>query len=162
MNRKVKAVIFDLDGVLADNSHRVKLAKQGKWKECFERSSKDKVNLWALQILNAFEAEGNCKIFIVTGRSEGEITVEQNIYRKITEQWLSRHGIYYNGLYMRLKGDCRSDVIVKSEIVKVLASHSRILFAVEDNPEVADAYRKLGLIVLQCQTKMPAITFPAK
>lgn len=144
MANKNKAIIVDLDGTLCDVDHRVEFVKKFPidWKGFNERLSADKLNHWCFELIEAMRAR-HYEIFFVTGRGED--------YRKLTEEWLNRHGIHYSGLYMRPSNDMREDTEIKEELFKkYLKDKYQILFVVDDRLSVVRRWRELGLVCLQC------------
>ena len=107
-----KAVIFDIDGTIANNDERQKILKDNvhNWQNFFNEMGNDTVNKAISEIYNIVKKTKKYKMLIVTGRPE--------TYRKITEQWLIWNHIEYDNLYMRSENDCRSDVDVKREILQ--------------------------------------------
>ena len=81
----MKCFIFDLDGTLADDSHRAHFIASGTkdWDAYYAACPDDKPIEHTIQLAHDLHARGY-KIVIITGRSE---TV-----RRETEDWLIRHG----------------------------------------------------------------------
>lgn len=139
-----KAIIVDLDGTLCDVDHRVEFVRKVPidWQGFNDRMSADKVNLWCQELIEAMSAKG-CDIYFITGRGED--------YRGLTEEWLKRHHINYQGLFMRPANDMREDAEIKEEqYVKHLKGKFNILFVVDDRLSVVRRWRELGLVCLQC------------
>ena len=144
-----KIVIFDIDGTLADLSHRLHYVKQKpkRWPE-FLALAKDDAPIWPVVTLYNLIGHGSgyeVKRVLVSGRSEK--------IRDDTETWLQAHGIHHNGLYMRPDKDCRPDYVLKKEILGQIYkdfNDAEILFVVDDRQTVVDMWRAEGLICLQC------------
>jgi hypothetical protein len=134
--------IFDIDGTLADISHRKHhVEKKPKdWDAFFQGMSQDKVIHSIARLCNILYASG-LKILLCSGRSEE--------HRAETVQWLAENGVNYHELILRRDGDRRTDTIVKREMLAGL-DRSKILFVVEDRNGVVDMWRSEGLICLQC------------
>ena len=137
--------IFDIDGTLADISHRLHLIKQkpANWTAFFAACREDKPIPEVLNIANALASEGY-RIVYVTGRSD-EI-------REQTGQWLMCFGAPYGFLFMRKQGDHREDSIVKAELLVELEKKfpdEKIAGVFEDRQQVVDMYRAKGLRVFQ-------------
>ena len=140
-----KAIIFDLDGVICDVNHRRYLAEENKWEEFYEGLVGDKPNEWALDLLGRFSSDADIEIFFVTGRPEK--------YRVKTKEWFDRHDIFIldDRLFMRGDEDSRPDYEVKQEIYeKNIKDKYRVLFAIDDRKQVADMWRRVGLVCLHC------------
>jgi len=72
-------------------------------------------------------------------------------YRKRTNDWLTKNGVWYDFMLMRKDDDTRQDYIIKEELYKEgIKPHYKVLFVVDDRQQVVDAWRKLGLTCLQC------------
>ena len=134
------AVIFDLDGTLSDASNREHFAKEGKWDEFYAACGNDSVNKPIALLADAM-FKTDCRIYLITGRPES--------VRKQTEEWLMKHAIMYDKLFMRREGDFRHDYEIKSEILDTIKDD--ILFAVEDRAAAVKMYRDKGITCLQCR-----------
>lgn len=145
---KYKAYIFDIDGTLADCSHRLHHI-QGEdkdwgafYKECLEdQPIRDVVRL--ARALNGFVSCGNHnRILIVTGRPES--------CKETTLNWLDNYGITINGFFCRKNGDHRPDYIVKKEMYeKYIKDDFEIVGVFEDRKQCVDMWRSLGLTCFQ-------------
>lgn len=135
-----KIVIVDLDGTLADVSHRLPYirGRRKNWKRFFQLMHEDKpvaiVRDWVRKLSAEFE------IVIITGRPD--------VYRKVTEEWLRQFEVPYDHIFMRQPGDHRPDYIVKRELLNKL-DRSRVAFVIDDRREVCDMFRSCGLKVFQ-------------
>lgn len=108
------AVIFDIDGTLADCDHRrhhvMKAPKD--WKSFEAEADLDQPKPEIVRLTHIFS--GSYAILLCTGRYERR--------RESTRAWLHRHGIPHYRLYMRVDGDSRNDAIVKGEMLdRILA-----------------------------------------
>ena len=154
MNYLEPTYIFDIDGVLADCSHRVHFIQQKpkNWDAFYADMSKDEVikpnrdTLWLLS--NALGGLQRRGIIFVTGRPEA--------YRKQTMNWLQEKIWLVSGklsedsLFMRKDGDYRPDYAVKKEIYeKEIKDKYEVLGVFEDRTQVVDMWRKLGLTCYQ-------------
>ena len=139
-----KAVIFDIDGTLANNDERQKILKDNvhNWQNFFNEMGNDTVNKAISEIYNIIKKTKKYKMLIVTGRPE--------TYRKITEQWLIWNHIEYDNLYMRSENDCRSDVDVKREILQKIREQYDVSFVFDDRTSVVKMWREEGLVCFQC------------
>jgi len=140
MNEEI--VIFDIDGTLADVSHRRHhVEKKPKdWDAFFRGMSQDKAIHAIVRLCNILYASG-LNVLLCSGRSEE--------HRSETVQWLAENGVKYHELILRRDGDRRSDVVVKREMLTGL-DRSKILFVVEDRNGVVEMWRSEGLVCLQC------------
>ena len=140
-----KAIIVDIDGTLANCSHRLHYI-QGEnkdWTKFFCNIERDKPNEWCVEIVNSLEFHSDYIIIIVSGRPE--------ILRQRTVDWLRKHEIYWDKIYLRKNGDYRPDYVVKKEIYEVeIQRKYEVLFVLEDRSGVVKMWRELGLTCLQC------------
>lgn len=139
-----KAVIFDIDGTIANNDERQKILKDNvhNWQNFFNEMGNDTVNKAISEIYDIIKKTKKYKMLIVTGRPE--------TYRKITEQWLIWNRIEYDNLYMRSENDCRSDVDVKREILQKIREQYDVSFVFDDRTSVVKMWREEGLVCFQC------------
>jgi predicted kinase len=159
---KTKAVIFDLDGTLCNIDHRLHYVKgPGKkdWKNFLSNVDKDNVNEWCRQLIKSMDAL-KYKIVYCSGRGQE--------YKDKTTKWLGsnelyeycnevakdKNGDYYlkeEHLYMRERGDHRTDYIIKEIILDFeLLTRFEILFTVDDRKQVVDMWRRRGITCLHC------------
>ena len=136
--------IFDIDGTLADLSHRLHFIqdKPADWRAFFAACPADKPIREVIEIAKALQLVHSIKL--ITGRSD---EVEDQ-----TAQWINDQGIYFSGLLMRKAGDHREDSIVKAELLDALLTRHHqdsIAGVFEDRQQVVDMYRARGLRVFQ-------------
>ena len=137
-------VIFDIDGTLANISHRQHwvATKPRNWVAFKQGIPHDKPHddiIWLLKILSTAT-----RIMIVSGREGSEIS------KKHTEDWLHQHNIAYEELHMRPDKDYRDDSIVKREILADLrARHGEPLMVFDDRDRVVKMWREEGVRCLQ-------------
>lgn len=157
----IKTVIFDIDGTLADVTHRRHhvAQKPKNWPAFFAAMDKDppvkdvvELCQWLLKMPSYF-----VNVIFCSGRGEE--------YRAETEAWLVRNVSAFISageerkwssqrvldLRMRPAKDSRSDVIIKREMLaKLRAEGHDIWFVVDDRQRVVDMWREEGITVLQC------------
>ena len=130
--------VFDLDGTLADCSHRLHfIEKQPKdWTGFFAACAEDKP-IEHMVGLAADLFEGGYQIVFVSGRSDE--------CRDDTERWLERY-LELAPLYMRKAGDYRADDIIKIELLAQLrADGYEPIMVFDDRKRVVDAWRSAGV-----------------
>lgn len=140
---KINAVVFDLDGTLANINHRRHFVRGGKknWPAFEKAIPNDTLNLSVAILLEKLQKE--YAIIIASGRSEDS--------RVATAEWLKKNGINYDELFMRASKDYRSDVIVKQEMYdNLIKPHYHVMFVFDDRPGVVDMWRANGLWVFDC------------
>lgn len=157
---KPKAIIFDIDGTLADITHRLHFIKgEKKDYDGFYRAVKDdapKKDIISLlhlietsnfaNWLRGCEAEEEMvKIFFCSGRPEST--------REDTLSWYHKHISQDNDpeLCFRKNGDYRQDHIVKEEMLREIQKDYDILFTVDDRQQVVDMWRRNGITCLQVE-----------
>jgi hypothetical protein len=161
----IPAYIFDIDGTIADHTHRlhfIHAARDGgkDWDSFHDRCHLDPPIAATCKLALAILTSGVlARVLFVTGRMEYQ--------RPKTQAWLRQHvgwswadqayldlaalerGEGYGAwLLMRPDGDHREDTIVKEEILdRVLATGVTPIMAFEDRPRVCDMWRRRGLVV---------------
>ena len=155
---KTKAIICDLDGTLADCSHRLHHIQGEKkdWKSFNALVAGDTVNDWCREIV--LSLAGKYTILFTTGRMGTPKTRQETI------EWIQRNvfpGDVFCGwklfffcdwlLFARPAKDYRPDWEVKQEMyLKEIKRKYDILFCIDDRQQVVDMWRKNGLVCLQC------------
>ena len=138
---KLKAVIFDLDGTLADVTNRLHYAENKDWDDFNQACNKDLPKKDMIKLLKLFVSVGYI-ILIVTGRYAST--------KKMTIKWLSQYQVPYTNLYMRAWNDRRLSCTVKGELYKyyILPEYDG-QFAVDDRKDSADMWRAAGITCLE-------------
>ncbi len=137
------AVIFDVDGTLADCTHRLHFVQRQKkdWERFFAACAEDLPRQQIVRL--AQELAKNNAILIASGRPER--------LRKATEAWLGKYDVPYEKIYLRGDSDRRADGTVKSEMLSLMHKHGFEPWLVIDDRETAvQGWRSLGLMCLQC------------
>lgn len=133
---KHDCVIVDLDGTLADISHR----------SPYDASTceDDILRHHVAQAVHAYRAWHQVFVILVSGRNEK--------YRAETERWLAKHGIVYHSLHMRPDEDGRKDYVFKEEVyLNEIKPTFNVLGVWDDRPSVIrNCWRKHGLPVFNC------------
>src|SRR6266568_1740048 len=140
-------VLFDIDGVLADNSWREPL-KDVSMDGYFELLAKDPAipeMVTLCLILRNQEA-----LIGITSRPER--------YRKETLRWLGKHRINLDTVFMRPEGDTRPSPDLKVGMIdwiedwyrwKYDASFTGTYLVIDDREDVIAAFHKLGISTLK-------------
>lgn len=137
--------IFDIDGTLADATHRLHhiLGKDKKdWEAWDAETHLDTPIIPIIMILNSLWSCGY-EIMLLTGRNER--------VRDQTEKWLIEHNIRYHHLIMRPHGDHRDDTIVKLEQLYTFLEENDVDIQTifEDRRRLVVAFREAGYHVCQ-------------
>lgn len=145
-----KCIICDIDGTLADLSHRLHHIKENppNWDAFFSEMHLDEPIIPTINLINMVDESNKLvEVLFVSGRPDN--------YREITEKWLSENLNYGREhidrkLYMRPIGDYREDSKVKSEIIdQILSEGYEVLFAIDDRPRVVAMLRSRGIFVFK-------------
>lgn len=137
---KPKAVIFDLDGTLADNEHRSPYD--------LENCDKDTPKEMVIEYLKMLRNKGY-KIITVSGR-EGGTAEDPYKYRRMTQKWLLDHCSGSDEHFQRLQGDSRKDDVVKEEIFwELISERYDVKLAVDDRNQVVEMWRRIGVECFQ-------------
>lgn len=128
-------VIFDVDGTIAVRGDR----SAYDWK----RVGEDKIDKSTVEIMSNLTECNDPAIIICTGR-DGIAEFE-------TRRWLTKHGIQFDGLFIREQGDMRPDWVVKEEMWRKIAKHYHITGIFDDRLQVVRRARALGLKVYHCE-----------
>ena len=136
-------VICDLDGVLADCTHRLHHilmpGRKPDWDKFDSLIHKDTLISPTAFILKQFYS-GLADIVILTGR--GERT------RAATELWLAKHDIDFDRLLMRPLHDKRPAWEVKRDLMMDANLHcNNVICAFEDEPKTVKYMRDIGMFV---------------
>lgn len=148
--------VFDIDGTLADLSHRLHFigagpntfvpetsAPEKDWDGFFAASAHDKPIFQVIMVARALAQAGH-QIIYSTGRKES--------IRGITVEWLNKYRCPVGHLYMRKEDDHREDNVVKSELFDQILAASpmdSIAGVFEDREQVVKMYRDRGVKVFQ-------------
>lgn len=89
-------------------------------------------------------------VFIMTsGRAEGDHPGDRR-RRFQVKDWIAKVSLPIDVLFMRGGGDQRKDSIVKLEILdRDIAPHYNVLFAIDDRPQVVEAWESRGIPVVR-------------
>jgi phosphoglycolate phosphatase-like HAD superfamily hydrolase len=132
-----RCYLFDLDGTLADCTHRLHHIKGSRknWRAFFAACTADGPIPHMVELArHLMKVE---TVVFVSGRSD-EVRDE-------TANWLKRHRLQ-GPLYMRRAGDRRSDFIVKAELLdRVLADGYEPIMAFDDRDQVVKMWREKGI-----------------
>jgi predicted kinase len=143
---KDEIIICDIDGTIADGSHREHHLQGEKkdWASYYSLLPDDKpIDLICRWIA---EERKDRTVVLVSGRPD--------TYQTQTADWLAKHGVQYDYLLMRSGGDKRPDTMVKADILKLLPK-DKIVCVIDDRPSVVRMWRENGLRVIpvrgQCE-----------
>jgi hypothetical protein len=143
-----KIYIFDIDGTVADLSHRLYL-KPGKhlpggpkpdYKMFMDAMTHD-TPIWPVIHVARALKEAGYYICFVTGRRAS--------YSHETHAWFRKFQVPCDGLFMRAGGDRRPDYVCKKEIYLAEFAGLDVVGVFDDRAHVVEMWRELGLKVFQ-------------
>lgn len=150
--------LYDLDGTVADISHRLHFIgatdtkfvsyeeTQPKDWNAFHNACPDDAPIWTVITVVRALAKAGHTIVYSTGRGD--------TFRALTVAWLHKYLLPEGPLLMRRQGDHREDYVVKGELLDVIlgtfkATEKGLGGAFEDRQQVVDMYRARGVKVFQ-------------
>ena len=126
-DNNVETVVFDIDGVLADNSRRLDRIDHTNpdWTDFHLDQHEDPVIEANMKLLRLLWA-GGYNIVLMTNRFEA--------YRTQTEMWLTKHEVPHNRLIMRQHGT-RYEGAKAKYVERLRASGADVVLYVDDDPD---------------------------
>lgn len=138
----MEIAIVDLDGTLADLSHRLRhIEKEPKdWERFHAGYRLDQPYETIIRLSNCIH-QHMAPVFIVSGRrGEG---------RGETLEWLMTHNVMHHTLIMRPPGDRRPDEIFKDEVIRdLMAVGRKPIIAIDDRPVIIALWKMHGIPTL--------------
>lgn len=141
-----ECVIVDIDGTLADCTHRKKhiLKSPKDWKSFFDPAlmKRDPLIEPIARLVNMLA--GECMIVYATGRPDN--------LREATIDWLEDNELWFEPreLYMRKSKDRRPDTVVKKEILyEIKHDGYEPWLCLDDRSTVVEMWRSQNLTCLQ-------------
>jgi phosphoglycolate phosphatase-like HAD superfamily hydrolase len=122
--------VFDIDGVLADVSHRLHYLQSypQRWDRFFAAADRDPLLAEGAARLRAALVDHD--VIYLTGRPERS--------RRLTKAWLRRHGLPTGPLIMREDEDYRPARWMKREALRELAEERAVASVLDDDPAVVE------------------------
>ena len=139
-----RCIIVDIDGTLADATHRLKHVTAGNrdWPAFFAAMCDDPPVEEIVRLVRILSREES--IVLCSGRPDD--------YRAVTEAWLAENSVPYSALYMRPAGDTRKDSVVKAELLEAMRGDGwEPWVAVDDRPSIVALWRESGIVCLACR-----------
>jgi hypothetical protein len=129
----VDVAVFDVDGVLADVSHRRHLIERGRnWPAFFAAAADDTPLATGITLARAAVERGLEPVYL-SGRPEH--------LRAVTSEWFRTHDVPAGRLLLRPERDRSPATDLKLRLLRRLSTTDRVLFFVDDDTEVVDAVR---------------------
>jgi predicted kinase len=127
------AIIVDIDGTLAHMTNRGPYDTSKYIDDSIDWVVRDLVNKMAFL---------GVQIIIVSGRD--------GAYREVLKQWLKKHEVIFDRIFMRTPKDTRNDAIVKDEIFENhIKDNWYVDFVLDDRNRVIDMWRAKGISAFQ-------------
>lgn len=131
-------IIVDMDATLCFNTTGRPFYGDGVEKQMIN----DIPNTNIIDLVKAYCETYDCELIIITGRDES--------CREVTLEWLNKHYLYPNQLFMRQIGDYSKGEECKRKIFEDnIRNKYNVDLIFEDSSKVVKMYRDLGLTVLQ-------------
>lgn len=136
-----ETVVCDIDGTIADNSHRQHYLEEKKdWKSFFLAIEKDKPIFKILKKIEKLYLDG-FQIIFITGRPEE--------YRLLTQAWLKKYLHFNYTLLMRENNDWRDKIEIKKELFEKNLKNLKISIVFENDKDLCILWESLGLKVFK-------------
>ncbi len=129
-----KAVIFDIDGTLAQMNGRSPF----EW----DKVGTDDPRMFIVEMVR-FYKQLKYDILVVSGRD--------GVCKGLTEEWLNKNMVPFDEFFIRPEGDTRKDTIVKEEIFwNDIATRYNVVGVVDDRPSVVRMWHELKIPNVIC------------
>ena len=137
---KKSAVIFDMDGTLADvSSIRHHLIPRDHKKD-FMTFHAESVNVPPhSHVVNA------AQVAHILGQKVLVVTARKHMWRHHTAWWLAMHRVPSDMLMMRGNEDNRKDYYVKKDMLKIIRQAYNVIHAWDDNPNIIKLWKEEGI-----------------
>jgi hypothetical protein len=146
---KQRAIIFDRDGTLASVAHvaPTDLRDQAQWGDFNAAMPFDAPVPEVVALLRSIHP--SVARIMVSGRAAGDRVGDRRRLLQMTD-WIRKHDLPIDHLFMRRGGDNRRDDVVKLDFLQnEILPRFDVRFVVDDRQQVVDMWRAQGLPVLQ-------------
>lgn len=135
---KRSAVLFDMDGTLADvRSIRHHVLAKPKNFDAFHAES---VNVPANK-----EVANAAQVAHLLGHAVVIVTARKQMWARHTAMWLALNSIPSDAMFMRRNDDHRADVLVKRDILEAVRHSWNVIAAWDDNPKIIELWKSEGI-----------------
>jgi phosphoglycolate phosphatase-like HAD superfamily hydrolase len=131
-------VVFDIDGVLADATHRQHFVERRPkdWDAFFAAVGEDPVIEAGRDRLLAESVDH--EVVLLSGRPEST--------RADTQEWLERHGMGDRRLVLRSHADHRPAATLKAELIRGIGDREQIERIIDDDASVVQRLASQGYV----------------
>lgn len=145
---KPRAVIFDIDGTLADSSHRRDIITD--WVNATDEEIEQYASLYHLDTPIAPVVE-LARTLHTAGFAIVLLTSRDCTQYERTAEWMKDHGVPFDELYVRDSiEDRRPSPVYKLEMLNRIREKYTVEFAIDDERGVARMFRENGVMCFQC------------
>lgn len=143
-------IVCDLDGTLCNEAHRSQFAGV-EWDEYHKRCVDDTPFEDVIRVLDLLTSSiVPIGLMIITGRTEP--------YREVTRQWLDKHQVHPDVLFMRPVDNYEKATILKVSQLEGFfgskeAALEKVLLCLDDSDRVVQAWRDYGLACWQVRSR---------
>lgn len=134
------AVIFDMDGTLANVSsirHHLKPVNRRKDFESFHSES--------VNVPPHRHVVYHAQLAYSLGHAVLIVTARKHRWRHHTAWWLALNNVPSDMLMMRRDDDHRPDYEVKRDMLHIIGHYYEVVHAVDDNPSVIELWNEFGI-----------------
>lgn len=132
-------VLIDIDGVIAHADWRLPFINTEGWDKFFEEARNDHPIVEMVTLVNCLATFGLNPVGVTTRPQK---------FSSMTVKWLFEKGVKLVDIMFRPDNDFRPAAELKLLMIERI--QSRVLFAIDDDDKVCEAYRSAGITVLQC------------
>jgi hypothetical protein len=131
-------IVIDLDGTLADITHRLHLMQAKDWEGGNALLHLDGIHE---DVARVIRLATHCGVIVLSARNEKT--------REATRRWLDANQLYPDHLLLRPEGDYRPDHELKLELLarhfgSLDVARREVWVILEDRTKVVEAYRNAG------------------
>lgn len=129
-----RCIIVDVDGTLADMKG---IRGPFEW----DKVHLDKPREAIVKLVQKYKYQNPVKIFIFTGRDGSA--------KDLTEMWLDKYNVPYDGILIRPEGNTENDSIIKERMyVDNIHGNYNVDFVIDDRKQVTQMWSSLGLDII--------------
>ena len=132
-------ILCDIDGTVADNSHRQHFLEGKKdWDGFFDALDLDKPIYEIINKMNDEHNQGR-EIIFLTGRPER--------YRDPTENWLKQYFNFPLRVVMRPNDNKKNKLLTKKEMFEQNFNIDEIFYVIDNDEDLLNMWKKMGMRV---------------